>query len=238
MSDPTKLNRGDRNLGVGAIMPVAQVQGDQTYERLCVACGREPSDFSHPAHIVPQKLCGRCQHPDCVVPLCKACHAAYDHREGSQDECKLLQYMIDFGAIEQRLFERDFEGFDSIDDLPDDWRGELWCDARDELMAHVASPPAKFSEMLDLVYEKYRGILQHAMDHDHVRYEDLRTALTGGTWDALAKRIGFEDRKRFGLKRSTTGLDKSTQLKSTGGLNRNSGSNKDTDISEKGGQDD
>jgi hypothetical protein len=40
----------------------------------CLICGRRPVD---PAHLVPRSL-GGCDHPDCVVPLCRPCHRAYD----------------------------------------------------------------------------------------------------------------------------------------------------------------
>lgn len=40
----------------------------------CLVCGRAHVD---PAHIVPRRY-GGCDHPDCVVPLCRAHHRAYD----------------------------------------------------------------------------------------------------------------------------------------------------------------
>jgi cytochrome c553 len=33
-----------------------------------------------PAHLVPRSL-GGCDHPDCVAPLCRRCHRAYDRGE-------------------------------------------------------------------------------------------------------------------------------------------------------------
>ena len=33
-----------------------------------------------PAHLVPRTL-GGCDHPECVVPLCRRCHRAFDRRE-------------------------------------------------------------------------------------------------------------------------------------------------------------
>jgi hypothetical protein len=39
-----------------------------------LVCGRRPVD---PAHLVPRSL-GGCDHPDCVVPLCRPHHRAYD----------------------------------------------------------------------------------------------------------------------------------------------------------------
>jgi cytochrome c553 len=43
----------------------------------CLVCGGRPVD---PAHLVPRSL-GGCAHPDCVAPLCRRCHQAYDRGE-------------------------------------------------------------------------------------------------------------------------------------------------------------
>jgi hypothetical protein len=43
----------------------------------CLVCGRRPVD---PAHLVPRSL-GGCDHPDCVVPLCRDHHRRYDRGE-------------------------------------------------------------------------------------------------------------------------------------------------------------
>lgn len=40
----------------------------------CLVCRGRPCD---PAHIVPRRH-GGCEHPDCVVPLCRTCHRAFD----------------------------------------------------------------------------------------------------------------------------------------------------------------
>lgn len=40
----------------------------------CLVCGGRPCD---PAHLVP-RAAGGCDHADCVVPLCRACHRAFD----------------------------------------------------------------------------------------------------------------------------------------------------------------
>lgn len=40
----------------------------------CLVCASRPCD---PAHIVPRRR-GGCEHPDCVVPLCRTCHRAFD----------------------------------------------------------------------------------------------------------------------------------------------------------------
>jgi hypothetical protein len=50
----------------------AKVRGDR-----CLVCGGRPVD---PAHLVARSR-GGCDHPDCVVPLCRACHRAYDRGE-------------------------------------------------------------------------------------------------------------------------------------------------------------
>lgn len=42
--------------------------------RPCLVCAGEPVD---PAHVVARSL-GGCNHPDCVAPLCRRCHSAYD----------------------------------------------------------------------------------------------------------------------------------------------------------------
>lgn len=40
----------------------------------CLVCRRRPCD---PAHLVSRRH-GGCEHPGCVVPLCRACHRAFD----------------------------------------------------------------------------------------------------------------------------------------------------------------
>lgn len=40
----------------------------------CLVCGRSGVD---PAHVIPRSL-GGCDRPDCVVPLCREHHRAYD----------------------------------------------------------------------------------------------------------------------------------------------------------------
>jgi len=42
----------------------------------CLYCGAEAPD---PAHVW-QRSRGGCDHPDCVVPLCRECHDRYDER--------------------------------------------------------------------------------------------------------------------------------------------------------------
>jgi len=53
------------------------VQRAKVTGRTCVVCGRRAVD---PAHLVPRSP-GGCDHPDCVVPLCRCCHRAYDRGE-------------------------------------------------------------------------------------------------------------------------------------------------------------
>ena len=43
----------------------------------CLACGAPGVE---PAHLISRAL-GGCDHPDCVVPLCRACHRALDRHE-------------------------------------------------------------------------------------------------------------------------------------------------------------
>lgn len=56
--------------------PASEAQRAKVADRPCLACGRRPVD---PAHLVPRSL-GGCDHPDCVVPLCRRCHRAFDER--------------------------------------------------------------------------------------------------------------------------------------------------------------
>ncbi len=43
----------------------------------CLVCSGRPVD---PAHLVPRSL-GGCDNAECVVPLCRPCHRAYDRGE-------------------------------------------------------------------------------------------------------------------------------------------------------------
>jgi hypothetical protein len=58
------------------LVPASEAQRAKVRGRDCLICGRKPVD---PAHIVPRKH-GGCDHPDCVIPLCRPCHRAYDTR--------------------------------------------------------------------------------------------------------------------------------------------------------------
>lgn len=45
--------------------------------RACLVCGQRPAD---PAHLVLRAR-GGCDHPDCVIPLCRVHHRAFDRGE-------------------------------------------------------------------------------------------------------------------------------------------------------------
>jgi 5-methylcytosine-specific restriction endonuclease McrA len=57
-----------------AVSPASPEQRAKVAGRACLVCGMRPVD---PAHLVPRSL-GGCDQPDCVVPLCRPCHRAYD----------------------------------------------------------------------------------------------------------------------------------------------------------------
>jgi hypothetical protein len=54
--------------------PASPAQREKVRLRACLVCGARPAD---PAHLVPRSL-GGCDHPDCVVPLCRVHHRRYD----------------------------------------------------------------------------------------------------------------------------------------------------------------
>jgi 5-methylcytosine-specific restriction endonuclease McrA len=64
--------------------PASEAQRTKVAGRSCLVCGRRPVD---PAHLVPRSL-GGCDEPDCVVPLDRRCHRAYD-----RGELDLLPYL-------------------------------------------------------------------------------------------------------------------------------------------------
>jgi hypothetical protein len=45
----------------------------------CLRCVRDERDGVKidPAHVIPRSM-GGCNHEDCVIPLCRECHQAYD----------------------------------------------------------------------------------------------------------------------------------------------------------------
>jgi hypothetical protein len=57
-----------------AVTPASPAQRAKVAGRACLVCGQRPVD---PAHLVPRSL-GGCDHPDCVVPLCRTHHRLYD----------------------------------------------------------------------------------------------------------------------------------------------------------------
>ena len=57
-----------------AVSPASPEQRAKVAGRACLVCGMRPVD---PAHLVPRSL-GGCDHPDCVVPLCRVHHRLYD----------------------------------------------------------------------------------------------------------------------------------------------------------------
>jgi hypothetical protein len=59
------------------VSPASEAQRDKVAGQGCLVCGKRPVD---PAHLVPRSL-GGCDHPDCVVPLDRCCHRAYDRGE-------------------------------------------------------------------------------------------------------------------------------------------------------------
>lgn len=59
----------------------------------CAACGRAEDEWTavDPAHVWPRGK-GGCDHPDCVIPLCRTCHVAFDG-----GDLELLPSLIDRG---------------------------------------------------------------------------------------------------------------------------------------------
>jgi hypothetical protein len=67
-----------------SVSPATRAQRAKVAGRDCIVCGGRPVD---PAHLVPRSL-GGCDEPDCVVPLDRGCHRAYD-----RGELDLLPYL-------------------------------------------------------------------------------------------------------------------------------------------------
>jgi hypothetical protein len=57
-----------------AVSPASPAQRAKVAGQACIVCGGRPVD---PAHLIPRSL-GGCDEPDCVVPLDRRCHRAYD----------------------------------------------------------------------------------------------------------------------------------------------------------------
>lgn len=55
----------------------SEVQRAKVRGQRCLVCGKRPVD---PAHLVARAR-GGCDHPDCVVAVCRACHRAFDRGE-------------------------------------------------------------------------------------------------------------------------------------------------------------
>ena len=89
--NPTSALRPKRPLGPSTALrrvplPAASDEQRRKIEgRGCLACG--VADGVDPAHLTPRSH-GGCDHPDCVVPLCRRCHCAFD--DGRLD---LLPYL-------------------------------------------------------------------------------------------------------------------------------------------------
>jgi hypothetical protein len=56
-------------------LAASDAQRDKVADQPCIVCG--VTNRIDPAHVVPRSL-GGCDHPDCVVPLCRLHHRAYD----------------------------------------------------------------------------------------------------------------------------------------------------------------
>jgi hypothetical protein len=55
----------------------SDAQRDKVAGLPCLVCGAERG--VDPAHLAPRSL-GGCDHSDCVAPLCRSCHRAYDSK--------------------------------------------------------------------------------------------------------------------------------------------------------------
>jgi hypothetical protein len=78
-----------------AISEASPAQRSKVRGRPCLECGRGPC---HPAHLIDRGrgLGGGCDEPACVVPLCAACHRAYD--TGQLD---LLPALVANGRVDE-----------------------------------------------------------------------------------------------------------------------------------------
>jgi hypothetical protein len=56
-------------------LAASQAQRDKVAGQPCLVCGA--TTRIDPAHVIPRSL-GGCDHPDCVVALCRLHHRAYD----------------------------------------------------------------------------------------------------------------------------------------------------------------
>ena len=76
-SSPRK--RDSAFLKPSRISPASPGQRAKVKGRVCVNCAGGPCD---PAHLA-SRAHGGCDHPDCVIPLCRRCHRDFD--EGRVD---------------------------------------------------------------------------------------------------------------------------------------------------------
>jgi hypothetical protein len=61
----------------------SKVQQEKVKLLPCAHCGTEGDQFNpiDPAHLWPRSK-GGCNHPNCVIPLCRSCHRIYDPSGG------------------------------------------------------------------------------------------------------------------------------------------------------------
>lgn len=64
----------------GTGFAASDAQRAKVFEMFCVNCGS--TGKSDPAHLTARAQ-GGCDHPDCVLPLCRSCHRVFD--EGQLD---------------------------------------------------------------------------------------------------------------------------------------------------------
>jgi hypothetical protein len=69
--------QGRASLARRPLSPASPAQRAKVRGQPCLVCAGRPVD---PAHLVPRSL-GGCDEPECVVPLCRLCHRAYDRGE-------------------------------------------------------------------------------------------------------------------------------------------------------------
>ena len=73
----SKLQRS-KPLQRTASMAASERQRAAVLGHRCIVCGADKR--IDPAHLIPRSL-GGCGAPQCVVPLCRRCHRAYDRAE-------------------------------------------------------------------------------------------------------------------------------------------------------------
>ena len=94
-SDPEKVRAFQQRAAANStrkrrpVSPASPEQREKVRDRVCVECASSPCD---PAHLTPRSL-GGCDHPDCVVPLCRDCHRAFDLHELDLEPVLALRQM-------------------------------------------------------------------------------------------------------------------------------------------------